>query len=43
LHFSFHNHVFFFWYNTNIIECYKYFVLQWEGFCEQGSNPLQSA
>jgi hypothetical protein len=30
-------------YNTNIIDCYKYFVLQWEDPCDQGSNPLQSA
>ncbi len=30
-------------YNTNIIDYNKYFVLQWEGPYDQGSNPLQSA
>jgi len=30
-------------YNTNSINYYKYFVLQWEGPCDQGSNPMQSA
>jgi hypothetical protein len=30
-------------YNTNIIDYYKYFVLQWEGPCDQRSIFVQSA